>query len=98
MGAVGGLMGAGFHHALHFVTHVRSEHNWMIFLLPAGGLLTIGIYRLLNMQGNQGTNEIIDATLDGKPVSPMVAPAIFVLSGNSGLYASRIIEFRKSSM
>ena len=78
MGAIGGLLGGIFHHALHFVTHVRSEHMWLIFLLPLGGLLTVAIYRLLKMQGNKGTNEIIDATLDGHPVSPMVAPAIFL--------------------
>ena len=77
MGLVGGLLGAGFHHALHFVTHVRSEHTWLIFLLPVGGVLTVALYRVLKMQGNRGTNEIIDATLDGHPVSPMVAPAIF---------------------
>ena len=41
MGIVGGLMGAGFHHVLHFVTHLRSEHMWLIFLLPLGGLLTV---------------------------------------------------------
>ena len=78
MGAIGGLLGGIFHHALHFVTHVRSEHMWLIFLLPLGGLLTVAIYRLFKMQGNKGTNEIIDATLDGHPVSPMVAPAIFL--------------------
>ena len=37
MGALGGLLGAAFHHTLHFVTHLRSEHNWLLFLLPAGG-------------------------------------------------------------
>ena len=78
MGILGGLLGAGFHHALHFVTHVRSEATWLIFLLPLGGLLTVVIYRLFGMQGNKGTNEIIDATLDGHPVSPMVAPSIFL--------------------
>ncbi|MBR2421793.1 MAG: chloride channel protein [Oscillospiraceae bacterium] len=78
MGVLGGLLGAGFHHALHFVTHVRSEHTWLIFLLPLGGLATVALYRLFGMQGNRGTNEIIDATLDGHPVSPMVAPAIFL--------------------
>ena len=78
MGVLGGLLGAGFHHALHFVTHVRSEHTWLIFLLPVGGLLTVTIYRFFKMQGNKGTNEIIDATLDGHPVSPMVAPSIFL--------------------
>ena len=78
MGAVGGVLGAVFHHALHFVTHLRSEHMWLIFLLPVGGVLTVSLYRLLKLQGNRGTNEIIDATLDGHPVSPAVAPGIFL--------------------
>ena len=78
MGAVGGVLGAVFHHALHFVTHVRGEHMWLIFLLPVGGVLTVALYRLLKLQGNRGTNEIIDAALDGHPVSPAVAPGIFL--------------------
>ena len=78
MGAIGGVLGAVFHHALHFVTHVRGEYRWLVFLLPVGGLLTVALYRLLKLQGNRGTNEIIDATLDGHPVSPMVAPGIFL--------------------
>ena len=86
MGVLGGLLGAGFHHALHFVTHVRSEHTWLIFLLPVGGLLTVTIYRLFKMQGNKGTNEIIDATLDGHPVSPMVAPSIFLATAITHLF------------
>ena len=80
VGTVGGLLGAGFHHALHFVTHLRAEYNWLIFLLPLGGLLSVGIYRLFGLRNNRGTNEIIDAILDGKPVSPMVAPVIFLAS------------------
>ncbi len=86
MGIIGGLLGAGFHHALHFVTHLRGEHTWLIFLLPVGGLLTVGLYRLLKMQGNRGTNEIIDATLDGHPVSPMVAPSIFLATAMTHLF------------
>lgn len=86
MGILGGLLGAGFHHALHFVTHIRSEHTWLIFLLPVGGVLTVALYRLLKMQGNKGTNEIIDATLDGHAVSPMVAPAIFLATAITHLF------------
>lgn len=86
MGVLGGLMGAGFHHVLHFVTHVRGEHTWLIFLLPVGGILTVGIYQLFKMQGNKGTNEMIDATLDGKPVSPMVAPSIFLATAITHLF------------
>ena len=78
IGALGGLIGAGFHHALHFVTGVRAANNWLIFLLPLGGLATMAIYRLKPLRKNRGTNEIIDAVLDEKSVSPLVAPAMLV--------------------
>ena len=86
MGILGGLLGAGFHHALHFVTHVRGENNWLIFLLPIGGVLTVLVYRLFKMQKNRGTNEIIDAALEGKPISPMVAPSIFLATAITHLF------------
>ena len=86
VGIVGGLLGAAFHHALHFVTHVRAEHNWLIYLLPVGGLLSVAIYRVLGMTKNRGTNEIIDAILQKKPVSSMVAPAVFLASAVTHLF------------
>ncbi len=86
MGSIGGLLGAGFHHALHFVTHLRGEYSWLIFLLPIGGLLSVGIYRLSRMQSNRGTNEIIDAILDNKPVNPLIAPVIFLTSSITHLF------------
>ena len=78
MGFGGGAIGSGFHYVLHFVTHLRGEHSWIIWLLPLGGLLTIGIYRLFGLQNNRGTNEIIDAILENRRVSAWIAPAIFL--------------------
>ena len=86
MGIIGGLLGAVFHHALHFVTHLRGEHNWLIFLLPVGGLLTVAIYRFCKMQGNRGTNEIIDAVLDGEKLNPLIAPVIFCSTAITHLF------------
>ena len=86
VGIVGGLLGAAFHHALHFVTHVRAENNWLIYLLPVGGLMTVEIYRLLGIKRNRGTNEIIEAILKKQPVSPMVAPAVFLASAVTHLF------------
>ena len=86
MGALGGLLGAGFHHALHFVTHLRAEHNWLIFLLPVGGLLSVAIYHVFRQQSNRGTNEIISAVLEGKEVSPLVAPTIFLATATTHLF------------
>ena len=86
MGVLGGLLGAGFHHALHFVTHLRAGHNWLIFLLPAGGLISVAIYRLFRQQKNRGTNQIIDAVLKGEDVSPLVAPTIFLATATTHLF------------
>ena len=86
MGILGGLLGAGFHHALHFVTHLRGEHTWLIFLLPVGGLMTVGLYHLLRLRANRGTNEIIEATLEGNHVSPLVAPGIFLATAMTHLF------------
>ena len=77
MGIVGGLLGAGFHHVLHFVTHLRLEHTWLVLLLPIGGLLSVAWYRVLKLNKNRGTNEIIDAVLDGEELKPQIAPGIF---------------------
>ena len=77
MGIVGGLLGALFHHVLHFVTHLRLEHTWLVLLLPIGGLLTVAWYRVLKLKRNRGTNEIIDAVLDGEELKPQIAPGIF---------------------
>ena len=86
MGAWGGLLGAAFHHALHFVTHLRSEHNWLIFLLPVGGLLSVGIYTLFRQRSNRGTNEVIEAVLNGGDVSAYVSPTIFLASAVTHLF------------
>ena len=86
MGVIGGLLGAVFHHALHFVTHLRSGHMWLIFLLPLGGLATVAIYRHPKMKKNKGTNEVIEAVLDGRSVSAMVAPSIFLATAITHLF------------
>ena len=86
MGILGGFIGSAFHYALHFVTEVREHHTWLIFLLPVGGLLSVAIYKLAKMQGNRGTNEIIDAILDNKQVNPLIAPVIFLASSITHLF------------
>lgn len=81
IGCIGGLLGAGFHHVLHFVTHLRGQNPWLICLLAVGGLGTVGLYRLFRLPGNRGTNEIIESALTGGPVKTQVAPAIFLAMG-----------------
>jgi H+/Cl- antiporter ClcA len=86
MGALGGTIGAVFHHVLHFVTHIRLENGWLIWLLPLGGVLTVAIYYVCKLRNNRGTNEIIDAVLDGDPMNPLIAPVIFVSTAITHLF------------
>ena len=86
IGIIGGLIGTAFHYVLNLVTEVREHNTWLIFLLPLGGLLSVGVYRLCRMQGNRGTNEIIDAILENKQVNPLIAPVIFTASSITHLF------------
>ena len=86
MGVIGGLMGAFFHHSLHFVTHIRQHNGWLIWLLPLGGVLSIAVNRVLKLTKNRGTNEIIEAVLNGESLNPKIAPAIFLAANITHLF------------
>ena len=86
MGFLGGPIGAAFHHVLHFVTHLRGENTWLVWLLPLGGLLSVGVYALFGMMKNRGTNQLIDAVLHEDAVSPKVAPVIFIVTAITHLF------------
>lgn len=77
VGVVGGLIGAAFHHTLAFANALRGANNWLIFLLPVGGLAIVGVYKLLRLTHNRGTNEVIDSVLHREEVNPLITPAIF---------------------
>ena len=86
IGALGGLVGALFSHTLSWVTALRTANPWLIFLLPLGGLATVGMYRMFKMSNNRGTNEIIDAILNNRSVKILVAPLIFLSTAITHLF------------
>ena len=50
-GLVCGVTGALFERCVEAGTEIRSEHEWLIFLLPLSGLLIVFLYRKLNLSG-----------------------------------------------
>ncbi len=50
------------------VTHSRAERPWLIWLLPFGGLLIIGAYRLLQHEKDSGTNLVLSSIHSGDQV------------------------------
>lgn len=77
IGVLGGLIGSAFSVSISGVTALRAEYPWLLYLLPAGGLLITVLYRITKTEGT-GTNDIIDSILFGKNVPIILLPVIFV--------------------
>lgn len=78
IGAVVGVVGIIFHILLEEVTAFRMSHPWILFLLPLGGLVIAGLYHLLRMQNDRGTNLILIAVRVNEKVSLRLTPLIFI--------------------
>ena len=77
-GALGGVIGAMFVYVLHWVTATRTQCGWLILLLPVGGLATVWIFRLFNLNDHGGVGEIVKNLESGTPVRTLVAPLMFI--------------------
>ena len=77
VGVLCGLLGSAFHIGVERATLFRESHSWVIYTLPAAGLLAVGIYRMLHAEG-LGTNNILSEIQEGKGISPLLLPAIFL--------------------
>ena len=60
IGVVCGVIGTLFHFGVHEVTAFRGAHPWVLYCLPAVGLVIVGFYKLTKTDG-LGTDDIIDA-------------------------------------
>ena len=76
-GLVCGLVGTLFHLSVEYVTELRAAQPWLLFLLPAAGLLITALYKITKCEG-VGTNNVIRAVQSGEPVSILLVPAIFL--------------------
>ena len=65
-GLLCGLAGGAFSYVLTWVTQAREAHPWLLFLLPAAGLLIVWSYRALGMENDSGTNQIIASVRSGE--------------------------------
>ena len=78
MGGIVGLCGTGFYFALSFVTLLRGQYPWLLYLLPVGGLIIVSAYHLLNNENDTGTNLVIAAIQTDEQIPVRMAPLIFI--------------------
>jgi len=76
-GAIIGSAGTLFYFGMSIVTLAREKNPWIIWLLPIGGLLIVGAYRMLHDEKDSGTNLVLSAIHSGDELPFRMAPLIF---------------------
>lgn len=78
MGLIVGAISSAFSFCLSYVTEIRTEYPYIVYGLPIGGIVIVGLYRLIPKEKDVGTDGIIEAISEKPQVSSMMAPLIFV--------------------
>lgn len=65
-GGLVGIVSSAFNLCLKESEKLRTEYPFIILLLPFAGILIVGIYRLLKLKHDKGTNMVIMAVRDGE--------------------------------
>lgn len=76
-GLAGGLVGAAFYLSVAEATELRERFPWLLYLLPAAGVLIAGLYRVTRME-QENTSAIIGSIRSGEGVPLLLVPVIFL--------------------
>ena len=97
-GILCGGMSAGFLLLLQATTDLRNENNWLLYLLPIGGLIVGGIYHFFGRSVESGTNLLISEFHDPRtvvplPMAPLVLAGTLLTQLFGGSLSSQSISF-----
>ena len=77
VGLVVGFCASVFAKTILLATSFRLSHTWIIFLMPAAGIIIVYLYHLAGSAGVGGTNLILASIRKGEEVPAALAPLIF---------------------
>lgn len=77
-GLLVGMVAASFHLGIDWASALRGEHPWILFFLPLGGAAIVRLYQLCRMDQDPGTNLVLIAVREAKPIRLRTAPLIFL--------------------
>ena len=89
LGLVGGLVGTAFCYCIQFATGFRMAHGWIVWLLPAGGLVIAFLYGRKKLRPTD-TNGILLAIHAPSGIPPMTAPVIFLSTVITHLFGGSV--------
>ena len=78
IGVIVGVVGVAFHHGIDWTTELRIHTPRIVWLLPAGGVSIVLIYRICKLEQDRGTNLVLVAVREAEPMKLRTAPLIFL--------------------
>ena len=90
VGIFGGVVGSLFHMCVDYVTHVRIENNWLLYLLPVGGALIFLLYGIFKKFGALDTDRVLASVSKDNDVPFVMAPLIFISASVSHLLGASV--------
>jgi H+/Cl- antiporter ClcA len=78
IGVVAGLVSTAFYYAFSYATALRLAHPRLLWLLPAGGVAIVLLYRVCRMERDRGTNLVLAAVREDVDLPLRTAPLVFV--------------------
>lgn len=78
IGILVGAVAVAFHLGIDWATALRSREPRIIWLLPAGGVSIVLLYRICHMEKDRGTNLVLVAVREAEPLKLRTAPLIFL--------------------
>ena len=88
-GVVCGLCGVLFSKTVGFVTELRQNNSWLLYLLPMGGLLSVAIYKLCRVK-NIGVTNVFDCVRTEHSLPYFLAPSVFCGTVISHLFGASV--------
>ena len=77
-GAFVGAYASVFGLLVGFANTFRKSHQWLMFLLPFGGLVIVALYRGLKSESSMGTNSVLYSISKAEKLKVTMAPLITV--------------------
>ncbi len=90
LGAVCGVLGAGFHLAIDWATEFRMAHTWVIWALPAAGAVSLLLYKLCRVGLDVGTDLVVRSATTNEHVPMLLAPLIMAGTLLSHLFGASV--------
>ncbi len=78
IGLLVGAVAVAFHYGIDWASALRQQVPRVIWLLPAGGVSIILLYRICGMEKDGGTNLVLVAVREAEPLKLRTAPLVFL--------------------